>query len=146
MTKKPRKGAPLFLLYVLSFLFSVLPLGAVFALNFDKYTETVVDTVKLSFGGVLLVVFVILKVLGKLKMPRRVVFYAFVFLGAWLFAAVLEDLLIRSGAALVGEGIDYIILQPMISKRKAAREREAVADVTADRLEEVLDKYIGGRV
>ena len=101
MAKKPRKGAPLFLLYVLSFLFSVLPLGAVFVLNFDKYTETVVDTVKLSFGGVLLVVFVILKVLGKLKMPRRVVFYAFVFLGAWLFAAVLEDLLILSGAALV---------------------------------------------
>jgi hypothetical protein len=146
MAKKTRKGCPIFLLHLLSFLFSVLPLGLVFAFNFGKYTETVVDAVKLSFGGVLLVVFMVLKVLGKLKMPRRVVFYAFVFVGAVLFAAVLEDLVLLSGAALLGEAVDYIFLQPVIARRKSEKEREKVADATADRVEQLFDKYIGGRV
>lgn len=146
MAKKSHKRPRLFLLYVLSFLASTLPLGIVFAFNFKTYTETVAQTVKLTFGGILVLVFVVLKVLGKLKMPRRVVFYAFVFVGTWLFEALLEDLLLLSGAALLGEAVDYIVLQPIIARSKAARERDKTANATAEKVEEILDKYIGGRV
>lgn len=146
MAKKTRKGCPLFLLYLLSFVSSVLPLALVFGFRFGEYTETVADTVKLSFGGIVLVAFLILKVLGKLKMPRRVVFYAFVFVGAWLFDALLKDLVLLSGAALLGEAADYMILQPVIARRKSAKEREKAASETAEKMEEILDRYIGGRV
>jgi len=146
MARKTHKGLWILLLHVLSFLVSLLPLGIVLAVNFGKYTETVPETVKLCAGGVILVVFVVLKVLGKLKMPRRIVFYALVFAGAWLFAALLEDLLLLSFAALLGEAVDYIVLQPIIARLKRTREREKTADETAERVEEILDRYIGGRV
>ena len=146
MTKKTHKKTPLFLLYVLSFLVSVLPLGVVFAWHFREYVGTVLDAVKLSAGGAILLFFVALKVLGKLKVPRRVVFYALVCAGAWLFEALLKDLLLLSFAALAGEAIDFAVLQPKIARRKREAEREKVADATAERVEEILDKYIGGRV
>lgn len=146
MAKRTHKGFKLFILHVLSFLFSIGPLGAVFAFHFDKYTETVGETVKLCFGGVLVLVFVILKALGKLKVPRRIVFLAFMFVGVYLFEAVLGDLKLLLGAALLGEAVDYMIIQPMITRAKAAREREKVSDETASKVEEILDKYIGGRI
>lgn len=146
MEKKTHRGFWIFFLSLLSFFFSVAPLATVFFVNFDKYTKTVGASVKLSIGGVLAVVFLALKVLGKLKMPSRVVFYAFVFLGAWLFEAILADMVLLSGAALLGEGVDSLIVQPILEKMKKQKQTEDAADVTADKVRQVLEDYIGGRV
>lgn len=146
MARKTRKGCPIFILYLLSFLASIGPLAAVFAFNFREYVGTVQDAVKLGFGAILAAVFMLLKVLGKLKVPRRVVFEAFCLLFSYLFAALLEDLMLISFAALLGEALDYALFQPRIARAKKAREREETADVTVERMEELLDKYIGGRV
>lgn len=146
MEKKSHKGFWIFFLSLLSFFFSVAPLAAVFIFNFDKYTKTVGQSVKLGFGGILVVIFLLLKVLGKLKMPSRVVVFGFVFMAAWLLEAVLADLVLLSGAALLGEGIDSIIIQPILEKVKRERQTEEVADATADKLRQVLDDYMGGRV
>ena len=147
MAKKAHKGFPIVLLYLFSFLCSILPIGIVFAVNIGKYTRTLQDTVKLAFGGVVIVVFVVMKVLGKLKMPRRVVFFAMIFALSWLFAALLEDLILISGAALLGEAVDYIIFTPMINRRRENRQAEKVADKTAEAINRVLENYnVGGRV
>ena len=148
--KKQRKRVPLFCLRAMSFFASIAPLGVVFAARFDEYVETVSDVVKLGFGATAIVFFVALKVLGKLKMPSRVVFYALVLGFSYVFEALLADLMILSLMALIGEVLDIFLFAPAIKRREAERERGKVADATADRMEErmeaLLDKYIGGRV
>ena len=136
----------LLLLYIVSLLVTLGPLVAVLAINWRGYTETAAETVKLTMGGMLIAVFMLLKVLGKLKIPRRVVCYAFVFALAYLLEAVLADLMILSGAALLGEVIDYIFLQRAIKGTKEAVLAAGTADATADRVEDMFKKYMGGRV
>lgn len=136
----------LHLLYVVSFIVTLAPLIAVLAINWRDYTETAAEAVKLTVGGVLVAIFMLLKVLGKLKIPRRVVCYAFVFALAYLLEAVLADLMILSGAALLGEVVDYIFLQRAIKGTKEAVLAAGTADATADRVEDMFKKYMGGRV
>lgn len=144
-TKRQLKGR-LRLLYVLSLAVTLTPLVAVLAINWQSYTETAAETVKLTLGGVLVAVFMLLKVLGKLKIPRRVVCYALTFAMAYLLEAVLADLMILSGAALLGEVIDYLFLQRAIKETKEAVLSAGTADATADRMEDMFKKYMGGRV
>ena len=78
--KKLSLKGRLILLEIASFIVSVAPLVVVFAINWDKYAETPADTVKLCFGGALIVVLLLLKVIGKLRMPSRIVFFGIVFI------------------------------------------------------------------
>jgi hypothetical protein len=144
--KKQRKRVPLFCLRVMSFFASIAPLGAVFVVKYDEYVGTVSEAVKLGFGAIAIVVFMVMKVLGKLKMPPRVVFYAMVLGFSYVFASLLEDLTLLSFMALAGEALDLFLFQPLIKRRVSERERSKVADATAERVEELFDKYIGGRV
>ena len=140
----------LFLLCVLSFVVTLAPLFVVFGMNFPSYVETPKDTFKLCLGGVIVLIFVMLKVMGKLRVPRRVVAYAVIFVLSFLLEAVLADLMMLSGAALAGEAVDYIIFQRAIKATREAllvqKTAEATTDATADKVEELLQKYIGGRV
>lgn len=144
MTRTTHKRCRLWPWYVFSFLASIGPLAVVFTVNFREYVGTVQDAVKLGFGALAVGVFMLLKVLGKLKMPRRVVFFSLCLLFSYLFEAVLRDLMLISFAALLGEFLDYTLFQPRIARMKKARDREAVADATAEKMEEVLSRYIGG--
>jgi hypothetical protein len=146
MKTKRQLKRRLHLLYVVSFIVTLAPLIAVLAINWRGYTETAAETVKLTVGGVLVAIFMLLKVLGKLKIPRRVVCYSFVFALAYLLEAVLADLMILSGAALLGEVVDYIFLQRAIKGTKDAVLAAGTADATAERVEAILNNYIGGRV
>lgn len=146
MKTKRQLKRRLHLLYVVSFIVTLAPLIAVLAINWQSYTETAAETVKLTVGGVLVAIFMLLKVLGKLKIPRRVVCYAFVFALAYLLEAVLADLMILSGAALLGEVVDYIFLQRAIKGTKEAVLAAGTADATAERVEDMFKKYMGGRV
>lgn len=141
--KKPRYKLRLFFLYVFSFLASVLPVGVALILNFPKYTVTVQETVKLSAGLVIIVAIVIIKLLGKLKMPRRITLFAIVFVLSYLMSSLLTDLMLLSGLALLGEFVDFIFFQHAI---KATRENILVgktSDATAAQVEEVIKKYVG---
>lgn len=135
-----------FLLRLTSFACSVGPIGAVLYLNWDRYVRTVSDAVKLSAGAIILIIFVVLKVLGKLRVPRRVTVYAIVLGLSYLFATVLVDLMLISGAALVGEAVDLILISPAIKRVSEKILVEKSADATASRVEELLKSYIGGRV
>ena len=74
----------LFFLHIFSFLVSVAPITVSVVVNWNKYTTKPSDTVKLCIGGVIALVFVVLKVVGHLKMPRRVVTFGIVFLMSYL--------------------------------------------------------------
>lgn len=142
-TKKPNLKLRLVFLYIGSFIVSIAPLVFCFVWNWGDYTKTPGDTVKLSLGGIILFTLVFMKVIGKLKMPRRIVSFGIVFVMAYLLQAVLKDLLLLSGMALLGEFIDYVFFQKAIKRTKENILVGKTADVTTAQVEEVIKKYIG---
>ena len=146
MSKEKKKASLqliLILLYIGSFLSSVLPLIICVGVNFDKYTKTPGDTVKLCIGGVIALIFLFLKVIGKLKMPRRIILFGLVFIMTYLLQAILNDLILLSGMALIGELLDFIFFQRAIKNTKERIIIGKTADATTHQVEQVLKKYVG---
>ncbi|MBQ7907285.1 MAG: hypothetical protein IJ309_04845 [Clostridia bacterium] len=122
------------LLYLLSFTLSLGPVLVYFFINLDKYVTSVADAVRLSFGGVIILGVVLLKVVGLLKMPPRIVLFALVFAGCYLLSSILNDLIIFSFLALIGE-IGDSVCQIFIRREKERRLIEKTARATATALE-----------
>ena len=145
--KKPNLKARLILLYIFSFLVSIAPVTVCLILNWGDYVKTPGDTIRLSLGGIALACILFLKVIGKLKMPRRVVAFGIAFIMSYLLQAVLKDLILLTGMALLGEFIDCLIFQRAIRITKENILVGKTADKTTEQVEEVIKKYIGnGRV
>ena len=135
-----------FWLVVCSFLASIIPLGLVVWMHRDEYIATVGQAVKLSIGGIIVAILLLLKIIGKLKMPRRVTAFAMIFILSWLLAVVLQDLMLLSGAALIGEVVDEIFFRRSIKRLDERINMEKSADVTVQKMEQMMQKYVGGRV
>ena len=130
-------------LYIGSFLVSIAPLLAVLIARWNVYTKTPGDTVKLCIGGVICLFFIFLKVIGKLKMPSRIVLFGVVFTLVYLLKAILDDLLLLSGMALAGELLDMLFFQMAIRRTKERILIEKTSTATSEKVEEVIKKYIG---
>ena len=126
------------LLYCLSFVLSVSPVSIYFFVNSNRYIKTIPDRIKITAGLVILSVIVILKVIGKLKMPSRTVLFGFVFIMCFLLGRVLNDLIVFSFLALVGEILDSIC-QIYIRRERERILTEKAANATADKLEKILN-------
>lgn len=135
-----------FWLVVCSFLASIIPLGLVVWMHRYEYIATVGQAVKLSIGGIIVAILLLLKIIGKLKMPRRVTAFAMIFILSWLLAVVLQDLMLLSGAALIGEVVDEIFFRRSIKRLDERIHMEKSADVTVQKMEQMMQKYVGGRV
>ena len=135
-----------FWLVVFSFLASIIPLGLVVWIHRHEYVATVGQAVKLSIGGIIVAILLLLKIIGKLKMPRRVTAFAMIFILSWLLAVVLQDLMLLSGAALFGEVVDEIFFRRSIKRLDERIHMEKSADVTVQKMEQMMQKYVGGRV
>ncbi|MBQ4585113.1 MAG: hypothetical protein IJA82_02765 [Clostridia bacterium] len=129
------------LLYLLSFVCSVGPVLIFFFINLERYTKTVPQTVKLSAGGIIVLIIAFLKVIGKLKLPSRMTVFAIVFLLTYLLESVISDIMILSFLALVGEVLDAIV-SIFIKREKQKNTEEKTAQITAD----VVKKALSGRV
>jgi len=137
----------LILLQIGSFIVSIAPLLIVLIINWGEYTKTPGDTIKLCIGGIMALFFIFLKVIGKLKMPRRIVLFGVVFIMAYLLQAIMDDMILLSGMALLGEFIDLVCFQGFIKKLKENILIGKTANATTDQVEQVIKKYIGnGRV
>lgn len=147
-TKKPPKyELRLVLLYIGSIFSLIAPLATLFIIRRDVYIMTPEQSVKLCIGGVMIAVFVILMVMDRLKMPPRIILCALILIMSYLFQSILNDLVLISGLALVGELIDLVFFRTPIKKTKEAIMIGKTADATASQVEDVLKKYIGnGRV
>ncbi len=130
-------------LYIGSFLASIAPLLSVLVARWGVYTKTPEDTVKLCIGGVICLFFIFLKVIGKLKMPSRIVLFGVVFTLVYLLKAILDDLLLLSGMALAGELLDMLFFQMAIRRTKERILIEKTSTATSEKVEEVMKKYIG---
>ena len=140
-----KRRGKLLLAQICSFIVSVAPLIAVFVINRERYFVDVAAGVKLAAGGIIVVVMMLINALGRLKVPGGVMAYLIVFLLSYLLEAVLSDLMILSGAALLGASIDTIIMRPIIKKLREDITVSKTADATSKKIKEILN-YTGGRV
>lgn len=138
----------LIFLQIGSFLVSIAPLVVVIALKWNSYTSEPSDTIKLGIGCMIGLVFILLKVVGKLKMPSRIVSFGIVFIMSYLLKAILDDLILLSGMALAGEAFDMIIFQTLIKRIKEKIQIGKQSNATTDQVEELFKKYMAsnGRV
>ena len=140
--KKLQKN--LILLEFLSFLISILPIFIVIVYNFDKYVKTGADVVKLGFAGIMAIVFMFLKVIGKLKLPEhRVTTYLLVFLFSYFLGNVIQDLVILSGMALLGEFLDFLLFSYPIKKTKEDLIAQKTAKIISENLKNLNSSEIG---
>lgn len=133
----------LILFYILSFIVCVAPLVIVVIINRNDWFGTPQESVKIGIGAVIGIVLICLKVLGKIKIPKKIVIYGLVFAMTYLLGPILEDLLLLSGMAFLGELLDLIFFQRKIRKTKELIKTEKTADVTSEKVEKVFEKYVG---
>ncbi len=132
-----RKNKLIFL-YLLSFVLSIAPILTYFIINMDRYVSTTYEGIKLFSGGVILAFILLLKVIGKLKIPSGVCLFGILFVLSYLFSAILQDLMIFSLLALCGEVADSII-GIFISREKRRLAEQRNASLTAKEVERVLN-------
>lgn len=133
----------LVLLQILSFIVCVAPIGVAVFINRNEWFGTPQESVKIGIGAIIAAVLIGLKALGKLKMPRRIVIYAIVFAMTFLLKSILDDLMLLSGMAFLGEFLDLIFLQTAIRRLKEDIKTEKTATATAEGMEKVFEKYVG---
>lgn len=131
----------IFFLYVLGFALSIAPITVYLMLNFDRYVKNGYDGFKLAAGGVILCVILALKIIGRLKIPSAVSVFAVIFILSYLLSSILNDLMIFSFLALLGEMLEVFTSVP-IRKMKLNEGRQRQAEITAQQ----VVKAINGRV
>lgn len=129
-----------------AFATSITPILVAVGFNWEQYTISTKETIKLSAGAILLILFMFLKAMGKLKMPeKRIVLYFIIFAMSYLLESVLYDLVLLSGTALLGE-----LLELPIEKKATKMEEEdkinKQAEATAKQIQMVQNQDTSGRV
>lgn len=144
MSKKTKKlKRRLFFLRVCSFLAVVCPLLVFFVLNFGRYVRGVGDVVKLSVGGIAVLVIVAFIALGKLRVPGRLVTAFILCALCWLLASVLEDLTVITTIWLVSVAADEMIFSPLVRRTQKRLDMSETADTTAAVTAEAVKNYLG---
>lgn len=138
-------------LKILAFVLSVTPILLIIAFNWNEYTVTVVETLKLSVGMIIAIIFLLLKCIGRLRLPEKRVFtYFVVFAMVFLLESILNDLLLFSGGALIGELLALPVewkIKSMSNALHIDKTAEATAKALDSKIEAVVQKHItNGRV
>lgn len=138
----------LILLQMFSFVASIAPLAVTVVVRWGEYVKSPSDSVRLGIGCIFVVLFVILKVLGKLRMPKRIAFFAIVLMMSYLLKPIIDDLILLSAMALAGEFIDAVFFQRKIESIRENIRVGKISDATAKQVETIISKYMSdsGRV
>lgn len=137
-------------LYIGSFLVSIAPIVVIVALNWGHYTSTPKSSLSLAIGGVMAVIFILLKAMDKLpKRVKRIVYYVIGFFMVWLLEPILLDLKLLLLMAIIGEGLDMILFSWRIKRMKEDMLIDRTAEVTSEKVEQAIQNAIeklNGRV
>lgn len=116
---------------------SIAPILIAVGFNWGEYTATVAETIKLSAGAIIVLFFLFLKSMGKLKLPeKRIVLYLILFSLAYLLQSFLNDFVLISGMALLGE-----LLELPIEKKALAMEKEFAINEQAEATAKAIGNY-----
>lgn len=149
-TKKPNLKARLIFLHIGSFIITLAPVLIFIICNWGDYVKTGADTVKISLGLVIAIILVIMKVIGKLKMPSRVVTYAVVCVMSYFLYPLIQDIVWLSALCLAGEVLDLLIFQRPIKILREKIAIEKTSDATSEKVSAQVKKMFeefnsGGR-
>lgn len=133
----------LILFQVLNVVMAVLPLIAYFIYNRDVYTETPEQTIKLTFGGIMVIVFITFALLGKLKAMNYISGAFILLLFAWFLEAIIDDLIVISFLMVLGGILSTVLFGIQVKRIKQQILIDKTADATSERVEILLDKYVG---
>lgn len=133
----------LILFQVLNIVMAVLPLIAYFIYNRDVYTETPEQTIKLTFGGIMVIVFITFALLGKLKAMNYISGAFILLLFAWFLEAIIDDLIVISFLMVLGGILSTVLFGIQVKRIKQQILINKTADATSERVEILLDKYVG---
>ena len=133
------KRSKIFILYFLSFAFTIAPLFTYFIINRDSYISTRYDSIKLFSGGLIIAFILLLKSLKKLKIPSGVFLFGLMTVLSYLLAPVIKDLMVISFLALIGELFD-VVIQLFIAREK----RKITSEEATSAVERALERT--GRV
>lgn len=126
------------------------PIFAILVANWTEYVKTAADAVKLTVGGLMMAVVLVVTALGKLGVPRRIVVEVVLLLLAYFLQPVLSDLVMILTVTIAGEAMDIICFKRAIRATSEAimieKTSGGAADKTAQRVEEIVKTYFGGRV
>lgn len=132
---------------VASFMALVAPLTAVLIAKRAVYFTTATDIWKVSIGGGVCALLLLLLILGKLRVPSGITILLFVCVLSWLLGAILDDLFLLSCCALAGKVADWIFFAPRLRRLRRLLDMHEQADVTAEAVAAVLKSSEGsGRV
>lgn len=144
--KKKHLKLRLCFLYIGSFTVCLAPLIAIVAFNWSDYIETPSDAIKLTVGGMFAVVLLVLGILGKLKLPSKIVWYGVGLIMAYLLQPIIDNILMLFTALLAGELVDMMLFKWSIKRTKEQILINRTADTTTNQVEQVIAKYLDGRV
>lgn len=139
-----REKRRVILLSVLGFLATLLPLLSLLLLRWERYTAVSGGALRLCLGGGVIALLMLLKVMGKLKLPSRLTVFALSLVLVYLLEALIADLSLILWMAMLGEALDAFLFAPLLRRARERLGRLRQADVTADAVEELLKNYRGG--
>lgn len=147
--KKEKKPMPLpvkkVLLQILGYCVSILPILIVVGMNWGEYTKTTEATVSLCVGGVIALVLILIKAIGK--MPKQIhplIKYAVALVLVVALDAVVKDLKLLLAAAIVGEVLNLPV-EYYLKKVKRAIDQQATVTAVDNQTQKIVDA-IKGRV
>lgn len=130
---------------VMSATVATLPTALLLVLNWGKYTGyTAKGTLRLGAGATIALVFIGLKLAGRLKPPRGITLFAAVFGMTYLLEPLVSDLLLLSGTALVGETVDWLFVRTALTRTREKLKAERTTAAAAEQLGEIMQKYTSG--
>lgn len=109
---------------------SIIPIIIALGINWDRYTVTTPETVKVIGGGVVGLTFLVITTLGKVKM-KGWVWLGIIFGLAWSLESIIDDILLFSGIAFGGATLDYIFIQGKVADMEETRVMEKQGDISA---------------
>ena len=122
---------------------SILPLALLLFSRWDRYTAIPAGGVRLTVGGGLIAVMLVLKVMGKLKLPSRLSVMLVSLVLTYLLEALLSDLSLVLWAAIIGEALDTLLLAPLLRRARERLSRLQQADVTAEAMASLFNSFQG---
>lgn len=146
-----KSKAKIALLKLLGLSFTAVPIMTYLFVNWDKYTavipgQVIPESIKLSAGMVVGLTVVGMSVIGKVKVSNGWITLGILFGLSWALQSIIDDLTLFLGMAFAGSTIDYIFVKGKIADIEETRVMNKQADISANKLAEVITKSVAGRV
>jgi uncharacterized membrane protein YciS (DUF1049 family) len=90
-------------------------------------------------------VLLLLKAIGKLKMPnKRIITYLFLLVLCYALSSLLHDIVFLLGMATIGEVADLIFFQHALKKTREKLQLEKTGEAVGEKVENIIQRYLGG--